>query len=243
MNYERPPIVECVLEFRYQAPIPKKQIDQIVSKLKKFYPIVQDRIKIDTEFDGSGEVTAEIQKVGFELRSNSSLEMVRIQGASFLTAELAPYSGWTNFSKRAFRDFRLHRKIIGPVGIARLGLRYVNRIDIEIEDGAIVPFSDYLRSIPQMPDVGPQTLNEYSSRITKPSGTEGISFTVIGGTIESPLAGHKSLLVDIDVFSDELLPNNTAKVAKILDTYREIKNEVFEAIITDHSRNLFGLKK
>lgn len=240
MKYERPPIAECVLEFRFQTPFSEKRINQIANKLKKHYPVSEDRINVSTELNAEGVANATSKKVGYELRSTSSLEVVRIEGASFLLSELAPYSGWENFRDRSLRDYSIFRDIVGPLEIIRIGLRYVNRIDVKIVEGKPLLFKDYLQIAPQMPNIGPPSLTEYSSRITKPSGVEGISITVTSGTIESPLAEHRSLLVDIDVFNEIKLANNLKKVRELLEKYRVIKNEVFEVIITDECRNLFG---
>jgi uncharacterized protein (TIGR04255 family) len=58
-------------------------------------------------------------------------------------------------------------------------------------------------------------------------------------TAPSPLIDHVSLLLDMDLFKDQNLPQKDDELWDLLAAYRKQKNMLFEAFITDRARGLF----
>jgi len=58
--------------------------------------------------------------------------LVAQQGIGF--ARMAPYPGWGEFSAGAADTFKATRDAMGYATVTRVGVRYINRLDIKIED-------------------------------------------------------------------------------------------------------------
>ena len=58
-------------------------------------------------------------------------------------------------------------------------------------------------------------------------------------TVQSPLIDHVSLLLDIDLFKDQNVPQKDNEVWELFSHLHRQKNKIFEAFITDKARELF----
>ena len=62
---------------------------------------------------------------------------------------------------------------------------------------------------------------------------------VNAATVSSPLIDHVSLLLDIDLFKDQNIPQKDKEFWDLLAALRHQKNMLFEAFVTDQARELF----
>jgi len=62
---------------------------------------------------------------------------------------------------------------------------------------------------------------------------------VNASTIPSPLIDHASLLLDIDLFREQALPQKDEDIWELFGLLRRQKNVLFESFITDRARELF----
>lgn len=62
-----------------------------------------------------------------------------------------PYPGWENFFQRFVRDWELWKRVVGHQHVIRIGVRYINRIDIPIT-GPVVDYESFLSIYPKLPD-------------------------------------------------------------------------------------------
>jgi uncharacterized protein (TIGR04255 family) len=60
--------------------------------------------------------------------------------------------------------------------------------------------------------------------------------------VPAALINHYSLLLDIDVFRTEQIPNRDDELWKVVDEVRGVKDGIFEGCITQKSRELFDAK-
>ena len=73
----------------------------------------------------------EIQWQGLRCQSPSvPQQVVRFTRDAFLFSRLQPYENFDAFSQEGLRLLQLHREIADPGSIQRLGLRFINRIEI-----------------------------------------------------------------------------------------------------------------
>jgi uncharacterized protein (TIGR04255 family) len=56
--------------------------------------------------------------------------------------------------------------------------------------------------------------------------------------VEPPRSGIVAVILDIDLFRTEDIPQEDADIWRLFETLHERKNEVFEACITDRTREL-----
>jgi uncharacterized protein (TIGR04255 family) len=114
----------------------------------------------------------------------------------------------------------------------------VNRLDIPRGDRVTIPTEDYLLIEPQIPEIIPSLRFFTTQFIGIVPEIEG-QVIVNAGTVPSPLIDHLSLLLDIDLFKEQTLPQRDTDVWELLEVLRKRKNIIFESFITDSARELF----
>jgi uncharacterized protein (TIGR04255 family) len=240
-NYPRAPITEAVIEIRLASEVNAKSQETAVRRLKKLYPRA-DRLQafsVNVDTTG-GQVGMEQRQQGFRLSSDEQTDIALVTPASVAVARLAPYPGWPVFAERAKLVWDVWRKSTPHLHIARIGMRTINRIDVPGDDR---PFSlqTYLHFHPQVPDLSPSPMLGYLMQITLPTAFAKWSATITSTLVTpSPLLGHISLLLDIDVFRTEEIPGKGGDLWAVIGQSRAIKNDIFERCITDETRELIS---
>lgn len=241
-KYKRAPITEAVIEIRLAAPLPKERVDAIHNRLKRNYAKSQtqsvDRAKLDMK---ERQVTFDEREERYRLSSNDETDILLITRLSMLCSRLAPYESWEAFQPRAVEDWGQWKEVIGYQKIARLGVRYINRLDIPVGEAGKVVVDDYLNVIPKYPE--PEVIasfEKYTMQITSRFGKENFSLIINTSSIPSPLVDHVSILFDLDVGMTDNVPQRDDLMWDALNVMRDQKNRIFEACITDKARELFN---
>jgi uncharacterized protein (TIGR04255 family) len=140
-HLSRAPITEALLEVRARAQVPwnKDEISRKIIEKVPDYPAtmpehgIENRIDTTPSTAGQIAVTSniEIQWQGLRCQSPSvPQQVVRFTRDAFLFSRLQPYENFDAFSQEGLRLLQLHREIADPGSIQRLGLRFINRIEI-----------------------------------------------------------------------------------------------------------------
>jgi uncharacterized protein (TIGR04255 family) len=246
VHYKKAPIIEAVLEFRWAS---AKSLDELTAALSlpafegfgdpKPRHLINASLNVQT---ASRAVTMahEQQHVGFEISLRDGSKLVILEQDKFVFVQRAPYDCWKYYSERALA-------LLGPVAelfkvaeFSRIGVRFVNRIDIPFSDARNFNTDDYItvKFDGPRPDAG--IIDEFQMRLVKPTGIEGIAYALTVATSQSPLADHGGILLDIDVFTRRSVPSTGSEFLSSLSTMHKEKNAIFESCITDQSRALFG---
>ncbi|MBI1262422.1 MAG: TIGR04255 family protein [Rhizobiales bacterium] len=238
-NYGRPPITEAVVEFRLLAPVDANLVQRIGTSFNSFYPRSEDLQEIEFQIGPAGAQTRRTGLVGFKRTNVDANEIVVIKAGSLNIAQLAPYPGWDHFIERVRRDWKLWRSKTNYRDLARIGVRFLNRIDIPHGAGEVtfVP-KDYVLVGPAIPEAFGD-LKAYHVNAVLRSEDLRADVTLNSGTVESPLLKHSSLLLDIDIGRIEDMPKKEDDIFEFLEAVRLEKNRLFEACLTEDSRKLF----
>ena len=240
--YSRAPITEAVIELRFADPVKDAAIERAVRRLSgPQYPHSDKEMsrELTLDFEKAAVAKSSVQWSGYNLSSADRTDHTLLRTSAFLGSRLAPYQGWEQFCSRVQGDWEKVRRDLGTPKIARVGVRFINRIDVPAQPNSQIDPSDYLRvgiAIPRL-DLGPTSnyLLQVSRRFDDGNGV----VTISSGTATSPVAGYQSLLLDIDVCREADIPANDAELWSLVRGFREKKNTIFESIVTDASRKLF----
>jgi uncharacterized protein (TIGR04255 family) len=157
---------------------------------------------------------------------------------SIANVKLAPYEGWENLVQEARSNWDVWFKIIGWMPVARIGVRYVNRIDIPVVGR--IELEDYITFQPALPPSLNRGIEHFAMNAVVPLGKEGLNLVLNAGSAPSPIIGNSSIILDLDISRDLDLPANETDLWAFIDLMRTQKNEVFEACITDKTRALLS---
>ena len=240
-RYLKPPIIEAVIDLHVGTPVSESAHDKIVRRLKRTYPhaktIQETSVSVDA---GSGSVTVDQQPRGCRLSTEDETDVVLVKAQSLTTARLAPYINWENLRDCAKNAWNAWLACKAPSNVSRIGVRYINRIDIPVEKSGGIELEDYLDFFPKIPEALAKPLHSYliqaTIATTEPNWNAKISSTAIK---PAPLLNHISLLLDIDVFRTDSIPKMEDQLWNLIEEARIIKNIIFEYSIKDEARKLF----
>lgn len=241
--YKKPPITEAVIEIRFgDPPIDAADLDKASTRFAASYPFKQAVKNLDVAVGVPARLedrpTAEVrERVGHRLLSNDPSEILLLWPFAFVVSQLAPYPGWDIFFGRFERDWTNWKKVVGFRKVSRVGVRFINRIDVPITDG-IIEESEYLNVYPQLPDALGQ-ITGYGVQVQSPIRDMGCNLVINSAAVPSPLLGHGSFLVDIDIAMDINAPQSDEEIYKLLNQIRGKKNDVFEACFTPKAKDQF----
>jgi uncharacterized protein (TIGR04255 family) len=238
VTYPTPPIAEAVIELRFESSLTADQQAKLIDKLKSKYPEDTTQRNLSVHIDADTFSATVTQSSPTHKLSSADGSELFLVGPNFVAiAQLPIYQGWTYFSERMRSDWNVAKKLLGFRKIARIGLRYVNKLDFPFEDDLVQP-DKYLKIyIEDPPEFGNKIQSSLSAVYEVPE-LEAVML-VQSATIESLLPKHLGMLLDIDVGRNVNVPQNDEAVFDYLEQARHFKNRMFEACITDVTRKTF----
>lgn len=240
-QYKRAPITEAVVEFRSPTPVDEKKRKKALKRLSKLYvdhnPVVQQ--KIEFEFNPKGNTkTQQTDSIIDKFSSDDMTQQLVISDISFVVSQLAPYTGWEQFKQRIMRDWSNWRSIFSHQPIERVGMRYINRIDLPIE-APVVRYEDYVTVYPTLPALlDPCSYHSVNVRVVLEDIQSELNLK--SAVVDSPLPGHLAMVLDLDISRVYQAQPSDDELYSYISQARIKKNEIFEACITDKARDLFN---
>ena len=149
----------------------------------------------------------------------------------FVFSRLEPYTEWRHLSDEALKLWKMFKDMANPIAINRIGLRYINRIQLPPGE---LHFEDYIQPAPVPPSglVLPFHGFMHHDRLAVPGHPYGIN---VIRTIK-PSAGNGGtgvgVILDIDVFTDQEFELDEVKLVHRLLEMRWLKNKAFFGSVT-----------
>jgi uncharacterized protein (TIGR04255 family) len=218
-RYSRSPITEAIIDFQVELP---ESVG--LTELERCQ---------DPAYPGKQAPTAALGP-GIRFASGDEKQFFQVHLDGFTLYRLAPYQGWEPFRDEARRLWAIYRQTVHPWKVTRLALRYVNRLDLPLA----AELKDYLRTSPQVSPGLPQGVAGFYLQLTIPQ-PDLKSTLLLREALGPPTApGGVSVVLDIDLFRSDDVPADEDGIWAFLESLRGRKNEVFEACITDRTREV-----
>lgn len=240
--YKRPPITEAVIGITFSSSMDATQLAAVSDVLQEYYPHKQGvsaydvSLKINTQLPGENQADLTPTN-GYRLSTDDQTQLVVLWPNSLTISQLPPYKGWNEFLGRFKRDWKRVKRKLGFQQLSRIGVRYINRIDIPANE-PVVEHEIFLNIYPKMPDIL-NPLDAYAIQASVTLKDINCQLTINSASVPSPLLHHVSFVLDTDIFSDKNPPQSDEDLIELLIKIRAEKNKVFEACISTHARSLF----
>lgn len=238
--YRKTPIVEATIEIRVVGNPPAGDVAKVQRQLAKEFPkteIMHD-IEVAVPTNGGVPVVKSSPSHQFKLTADDAETVVQGGANKIAVTKTGPYRGWDDLVGRMEAVWKVWRKYVDYRPIERLGVRYVNRIDIPTPPDVPILTMDFLTTGIVNPPLFDRTLS-YATAATLQFAGRALRVNLNSGLVSPPpLIDHVSLLLDIDVFRDVDLAVRENDMWGQLAEMRDVKNEIFEASITDKTREL-----
>lgn len=240
-QYKKAPITEAIVEFISATPVDEKRRQKALKKLSKNYtdhnPVTQQDIEFEVKPEGGPKIQT-INSILNNFSSENMTQQLQITDKTFRMIQLAPYTGWEQFKQRIIRDWNTWRKVVGFQHIERVGMRYINRIDLPATDSR-VRYEDYVSVYPTLPTPLGSAI-DHSVNVRVPLNDIQSILLLKSAIVESPLPNHLAIVVDLDIVRRYQEPPNDEELYSCIDLARNKKNEIFEACIKDKAREIFS---
>lgn len=240
-QYPAPPIFDAVVELRFKKLLTDAEIAGIVRALKPYYERHEET--------GEVEVLVRIENERVEpsvsdprpvhMFSNTDQnEFCRLERGKLHWSRLPPYDCWEALQERLLRDLHKIPKKFGFKPLERIGVRFQNRIDVPLNPRGVTYYEKYLSVHIKLPSLlDPH--NSYMWAVVRDFDEKKLGARVSSGIVQAVLPQTMAVTLDIDVFAIDKLPLTVEDLVSRLAEMRSLKNEIFEACITDEARHSF----
>lgn len=241
-----PPIVEAVIELQAR-PSGDWNEDVLRAHLASQLPNYPDlrsqreftvAARVDLQSAGSAEQFRRDTWSGVRATSADKLHIAQFRHDRFVFSRLAPYQDWRQFCAEALRLWSIHSQLANPTEIQRIGVRFINRIDMPRDEFRL---DDFLRNPPQPPrDLEVPVLNYlYQDTFTVPGHAYSINRVQ---TIQPPAKDNLTTLaaiLDVDVFTTHPCEPIIQMIETRLAEMRWLKDKVFFGSVTKKALRSF----
>lgn len=241
IHYPKAPITEAIIDLRVQprADLSLTSVESVRDALLEAdYPAREPMMKGTFQFNLAPipSASSESEAWGFKFTSADGKNVWQSQTDGCAVSRLAPYDHWEPFRDEARRLWQSYKSYAAPVAATRLAVRFINRVDIP---GKAVDLKTYFRTAPEISPALPQDLANFFMRLVMPQrDIQAVAF--LNQTMVPPARpGVQSVVLDIDLFREEEVPQDEEAIWEYFEILRVRKNELFEACITDATRELF----
>ena len=232
------PIVEAVIELkvRMAGQVDPARFLDFRDQLVEHFPVSRDMQYVQSllHFDAEKgpQQVLETGKAGIRLESADQRWVVqaRVDGVSI--SRLAPYERWEALRQQAEAVWPVYIRALNPTTVIRLGVRYINRVELADE---VIDFDRVLTVGPKIPPALPQKLTEFFSRIVIPMEEKRATLVLVQAFDPPPPAQGGALpavVLDIDAFSEQSHEIESREIWDALERLRGLKNMAFFNCIT-----------
>lgn len=239
-KYKNPPIIEAVCEFRFERgspwdlAVPGLVYEKIRHTFPKRKPIRDVQLGVRQLDAGLEQEVKTTERIRF-LRDDEKA-FIQVGPDQVAIHQLKPYPSWQEFQPLIMEGFNAYREAASPKGIQRIGLRYINRIEIP---GEKVKLEDHFEFYPFVGAKLPQVHGSFIVGIEVPHKDSRDMLRVKLVSISSSAPNIVAILHDLDYFLAK--PGDVAVdgISEWISIAHDKVEDVFEACIKDPLREIF----
>lgn len=237
-KYKNPPISEaiCAFQFGQDSSWDFTVPGLVYEKVQTIFPKRSQIARVTVGILPDGEEIA--QQLVPVMRFSSEDEKVLMQvGADFLSVNhLKPYSSWKTFLSLIQESFKVYLDVAKPESIQRIGLRYINTIDVQHKN---INLEDYFEFRPYIGSRLPRTIGPFMMSVQLPYENlrDVLNLRLI--SVAGISTEFATIILDLDYFTLQPKEVKLDDVFTWIETAHLHVEEAFEASITDQLRQLF----
>jgi len=239
--FKNAPITEAIIDIQVE-----RQENCTIDILGKFGEAIDkkfDEQKKRTRFEGKIDFgpekspnftqKSEVDGVAFKCNPENKIVQARLNGYGF--SKLQPYEKWETFVSEAKELWGKYRDLVNPSKVTRIGLRYINRIEIPMP---VYDFKEYFLTFPEIAEGLPSAISGLFMRLTLPKPCTDYN-AIITQAINQATNQSLPIIFDIDVAKTGEFDASSDEIWTFLAEMREYKNEIFFKSLTEKAKGLF----
>ena len=244
-TFSNAPITEALIDVRvtFESAVKLDQLEKLSEKFSTRFPIKKTQIAHEyavkvTDAAGGAESHTKSEILGHVRFTENRDKAVQLRVNGFAFSKLKPYESWPALRDETREHWETYRAELGPSRIARLAVRYINRIELALP---ITEFEDYILTCPRIAHDIPQGLAEFFFRVVVPNPDDEQMRAIITSTMEKLEQDKKVLpyIFDIDAFMPVDLDPTDEEIWPAFERLRDYKNLIFFHSTTEKAKEMF----
>lgn len=239
------PIVEAVLDLDCDVP-PGLDLAALEAGARSVfadrYPTVRKRMfqehTIETTPGDKPAVSSRASLDALQFVQQDERQLVQVRGQGFSFNRLAPYSSLDDYLTEIERTWRLYVSLAGPLNVRVIRLRYINRIQLPLDDGK-VDLDHYFRFGPRVLADNQLSVRGFLNQYAAVDVTSGHHVNLVLAA-QAPEGAVLPVILDITVAAAETGdPGNWSWIGEKTASLRILKNKVFRSTLGEACLQLF----
>ncbi len=167
--------------------------------------------------------------------------MIQVAENLLVVNKLRPYAHFAEWESVVYRSLAVYRELALPQRVARVGLRYINQIEIP---GMRIAMEDYFTIYPQLPRSLGNTHGPFLVRVEIPRAEQGHVVLVTFGTdsLSEPEGERQVFMLDLYDIATLDVPPADIELKKQIQQAHDSVVMAFEDSITDRLRTLLEME-
>src|ERR1700733_7895332 len=151
-HYDKAPIKEAIIDIQIEnsSSLSLANLEKVEIPPPRGYAerqkVMINRLRGQLE-GGILTATAKQDQMGYAFVGGEGKHVVQFRVNGFTFSRLAPYQTWEQLRNEANVLWKSYRQIVGVLPVVRVGLRYVNQLDLPLP---IRDFRDFIRIYPEI---------------------------------------------------------------------------------------------
>ncbi len=241
-KYKKSPIIEAICEFQFEEnsewdfTVPGLVYDRI----QKEFPTRRQAARVTMGIQSNvGNITPQfgaVHLMQFLRRDEKALMQI---GPHILSINLLhPYSSWTEFLPLIQTGFNEYCDVAKPKDVQRIGLRYINRIEVPDQDARL---EDCLEFRPFIGPMLPQKLDSFvlGGQIAYENSRDILSLQLASLPGLELSTANPAVILSLDYFLAKPKGVPLDEALKWIEKAHKNIEDVFEGCITDRLRASF----
>lgn len=238
-NYESPPLIEALCEFRFD----NKQWEMTTpglfyQEIRSRFPKKREQNVVEMQLSEGPQPKQEIHGVTtprIQFFNEDETLLLQIGPGRLIVNCLQPYPKWPDFKKLIFDTFAHYKKVTSVARLERIGLRYINRINLPTEGNT----RTYLNYFPSLPEALTDDSKNFLLRTEIDFEQSNGKLILTLATVTPDEDSRRPLLLDLDFVSIDTQGFAEEAIKTWVEKAHDNIEAAFEAIISDSLRVSF----
>jgi uncharacterized protein (TIGR04255 family) len=242
-QYDHPPLIEAVCEYRFNSDAWDWTLPGLI-----FQEVGQEFCKkrevaaaLRFGHPAGPRIDAGLAKMQFLREDESAL--LQLSPNTLAINHVAVYPGWEKVKAELLEQLDIYREIANPASLKRIGLRYINRIVVDLDH---IDVTRHFVTFPGYPKLSEEALLDSlnvqaSLRFSSPPVQLNFTLTDRAVSQAGSVSDAKTYIFDLDAFAADGEVPELDDVASWLESAHKRLEDFFDASFSDEvHEQLFG---
>lgn len=240
-RYRKPPVVEALCEMYFQdSEWDDTLIGQFYERVKSEFPRKrqQEIQEAQVRFSTSGEAAAGVRRLPprMQFLTDAGDRMIQLGRDLLVVNQLRPYRHFEEWVENLCQALKLYQELVAPARLARLGVRYINRVVIP---AVTVRMEDYFTVYPEIPEALGAAHGAFMLRVELPNRSGEHTLLLTFGSAPPEQPDTTAYLLDLYDVVEPQCEVSVEIIRPIVQIGHDNVIEAFEASITEKLRATF----